>query len=691
MEGRGASMADRLQEGLSGGDALDVLAIGALRTLAIDAVEKANSGHPGMPLGAAPMAHVLWTRHLKFDPVVPEWPDRDRFVLSAGHGSMLLYGLLHLAGYGLGIEDLRDFRQWGSRTPGHPEHGLTPGVEATTGPLGAGISNSVGLAIAEAFLGATFNRPGHRLVDHFTYGIMGDGCLMEGVAAEAASVAGHLGLGKLIYLYDDNHVTIEGGTDLAFTEDVDKRFEAYGWQVMVVEDGNDLGAVDRAIAAARAETGKPSLIRVRTVIGYGSPNKAGTAECHGAPLGKEEARLTKEALGWPADTSFLVPQEARGPYAKAAAAGAKARAEWEESFAGYERAHPDLALRWREAMAGKLPEGWQKRLPAFTAGESVATRAASGRVLNALAGLVPTLLGGSADLAPSTNTYLAGLGDFQAGSRAGRNLRFGVREHAMGGILNGLAYHRGLFPFGGTFFVFSDYMRPAVRLAALSGLPVTYVFTHDSVALGEDGPTHQPIEHLASLRAMPGLTVIRPTDATETVVAWQVALERRDGPTALVLTRQALPVLDRSRLASADGLRRGGYSLLEPVEGRTEAVIIASGSEVHVALEAAASLTTQGVATRVVALPSWELFEAQDASYKESVLPKALRARVAIEAGATLGWERYVGEDGLVIGLDHFGASAPASVLYEQFGLTSANVVAGVLRLLSREVGKAGE
>jgi transketolase len=683
-------MGGRSQRDIPGGRDLDALAINTLRSLAIDAVEKANSGHPGMPLGAAPMAHVLWTRFLKFDPAAPAWPDRDRFVLSAGHGSMLLYGLLHLSGFGLGLEELRAFRQWESRTPGHPEYPLTPGVEATTGPLGAGLSNSVGMAIAEAFLAATFNRPGHELVDHYTYGIAGDGCLMEGVAAEAASLAGHLGLGKLIYLYDDNQVTIEGSTALAFTEDVAKRFEAYGWQVLVVTDGNDLEAIEQALVAARVESSMPSLIKVRTTIGYGSPNKAGSAECHGAPLGAEESRLTKEALGWPGDAAFLVPKEAHDKYRMAAAAGAETHARWEETLARYEQAHPELARQWGEAMAGKLPEGWKEAMPVFEAGGSVATRAASGRVLNALAEVVPTLIGGSADLAPSTNTYLAGRGEFQRGSWSGRNLRFGVREHAMGGILNGLAYHGGLFPYGGTFFVFSDYMRPAMRLAALSGLPVTYVFTHDSIGLGEDGPTHQPVEHLASLRAMPGLIVIRPSDAAETMVAWEVALERQDGPTALVLSRQGLPVLDRSGLGAASQLARGGYVLQEAPGGRVDAIVMGTGSEVHVALQAAALLSEQGLQVRVVALPCWELFDAQDAAYQEEVLPGTVRARVAIEAGATLGWERYVGDDGVAIGLDRFGASAPAGVLYEELGLTAENVVAGVQRMLRDRRGKVG-
>ncbi len=677
-------MADGSEEGLSRGGDLDRLAIGTIRALAIDGVEKANSGHPGMPLGAAPMAHVLWTRHLKFDPSAPKWPDRDRFVLSAGHGSMLLYALLNLAGFGLPLDELKAFRQWGSRTPGHPEFGLTPGVEATTGPLGAGLSNSVGMAMAERFLAATFNRPGFELVDHHTYGILGDGCLMEGVAAEAASLAGHLGLGKLIYLYDDNHISIEGSTELAFTEDVAARFEAYGWQVLTVADGNDLVAVDSALAEARAETAKPSLIKVRTTIGYGSPHKAGTAECHGAPLGAEEAKLTKEALGWPVEPPFLVPKEVLEFYQRATAKGKAAHTEWAKLFARYRVEYPDLAKQWDAAMAGELPEGWKDGLPVFSAGEKVATRSASGKVLGALAKAIPTLVGGSADLAPSNNTYLAGLGDFQAASPEGRNLRFGVREHAMGGILNGMAYHGGLFPFGATFFIFSDYMRPAVRLAALSHLPVTFVFTHDSVALGEDGPTHQPIEHLASLRAMPNLVVIRPCDAAATVVAWQAALERRDGPTALVLSRQALPVLDRSKLGVAEHLLKGGYVLRDAPGGAPRAIILASGSEVHIALEAAEVLEGQGIEVRVVDMASWELFDAQPPAYKESVLPKTVCARVAIEAGATLGWERYVGSEGRVIGLDHFGASAPADVLYKEFGLTAENVVANVLASMGR-------
>ncbi len=675
-------MADIFPEHLAVGRDLDSLAVNTIRTLAIDAVQKANSGHPGMPLGAAPMAHILWTRHLKFDPSDPAWPDRDRFVLSAGHGSMLLYALLHLSGYGLEIEELEAFRQWGSRTPGHPEYGLTPGVETTSGPLGAGFSNGVGMAIAEAFLAATFNRPGYSLVDHRTFGIVSDGDLMEGVAAEAASLAGHLGLGKLVYLYDDNHISIEGPTDLTFTEDVGLRFQAYGWQVLEVDDGNDLTAIDRAIVEACAEVSRPSLVKVRTIIGYGSPNKAGTAGCHGAPLGADEIRLTKETLDWPADVSFAVPEVVRRQYEAVADGGRLAQARWRDLLASYEREHPHLARQWALAVAGRLPDGWKDHLPRFAAGESLATRSASGKVLNGLAPVVPTLVGGSADLAPSNNTNLSGLGDFQADEHGGRNLHFGVREHAMGGVLNGMAVHGGLFVFGGTFFVFTDYMRPAVRLAALSHLPVIYVFTHDSIGLGEDGPTHQPIEHLASLRAMPGLVVIRPSDAAETVVAWQAALERRDGPTALVLTRQNLPVLDRTRMPPALDLLRGGYILVDTPSGDPDVILIATGSEVEIALEAAVGLGGQGVAARVVALPSWELFEAQEAEYREAVLPRRVTARVVLEAASPFGWERYAGNDGVIIGLDHFGASAPGGVLYHEFGITAENVVRNALELV---------
>ena len=677
-------MADVFPDDLAQGWDLDDLAVATLRTLSIDGVQRANSGHPGMPLGAAPMAHVLWSRHLRFDPKDVSWPDRDRFILSAGHGSMLLYSLLHLAGFGLTIEELENFRQWGSRTPGHPEYGHTPGVETTTGPLGAGFANGVGMAIAEAFLAATFNRPGFPLIDHRTFAIVGDGDLMEGIASEAASLAGHLGLGKLIYLYDNNHISIEGSTDLAFSEDVGLRFQAYEWQVIDVADGNDLRAIDEAIKAACNETAKPSLVMVRTVIGCGSPNKAGKADCHGSPLGIDEVKLTKEALGWPADLFFAVPERVRQQYAVVAGRGGAAREAWGKLLSEYEKEHPDLASQWDAALAGKLPDGWESLLPRFKAGEKVATRSASGKVLNAVAAAIPTLIGGSADLAPSNNTYLAGLGDFERDNPAGRNLRFGVREHGMAGILNGMAVHGGVFPYGGTFFVFADYMRPAIRLAALSKLPVTFVLTHDSIGLGEDGPTHQPVEHLASLRAIPGLLVIRPSDAAETCVAWQVALQQRHAPVALVLTRQNVPVLDRSVLAPAESLLRGGYVLQDAPSGHPDVILISTGSEVQLALEAAADLAGDDISARVVALPCWELFEAQDAAYRHTVLPPGVKARVAVEAASSFGWERYVGDEGITVGIDRFGASAPADVLYREFGITSDVVAESARRLVKR-------
>ncbi len=660
----------------------DHLAVNTIRVLAIEGVEKARSGHPGMPLGAAPMAHVIWSRHLHFDPDHPEWPDRDRFVLSAGHGSMLLYALLHLSGFDLPMEELKAFRQWGSRTPGHPENGLTPGVEVTTGPLGQGFANGVGMAIAESFLAATFTRPGHHVMDHRVYAIVSDGDLMEGVASEAASLAGHLGLGRLIYLYDDNHISIEGSTDLAFTEDVAARFTSYGWQVLEVEDGNDLAEIDRAVIEAKADMEHPSLIMVRTHIGFGSPNKQDSAEAHGAPLGSEELALTKENLGWTASEEFFVPSAVRDLYARAAGRGVAARAAWLERMQAFSDEHPDVAAALRSALSGGPPEGWAARLPEFPAdGKAMATRAASGKVLNAIASSVPTLMGGSADLAPSNNTFLEACGEqacgtFQRGERWGRNLHFGVREHAMGAILNGMALHGGVFPYGGTFLIFSDYMRPAIRLAALSKARVTYVFTHDSVGLGEDGPTHQPVEHLAALRVIPGLVVIRPADANETAFAWKVALERREGPVALILSRQNLPVLDRSTLGAAGGLERGGYVLAEASAGPggIDVVILATGSEISVGLDAREILEAEGLATRVVSLPSWELFDAQDLGYRETVLPPAVTVRVAVEAAATFGWWKYVGDGGGVVGIDRFGASAPGPVLMEEFGISAARV-----------------
>jgi transketolase len=660
---------------------LDQLCINTIRTLAIDGVQKANSGHPGMPMGTADIAYVLWTRFLEHNPANPAWPNRDRFVLSAGHGSMLLYSLLHLTGYDLPLGELENFRQWDSRTPGHPEYGLTPGVETTTGPLGQGFTNGVGLAIAERFLAATFNRPGFPIFDHFTYAIVSDGDLMEGVSHEAASLAGHLGLGKLVYLYDDNDISIEGSTDITFTEDVPARFRAYGWHVQEV-DGYDLGGVEAAIRAAHEETERPSLIVCHTHIGYGSPNKQDTASVHGSPLGAEEVRLTKEALGWPANTHFLIPEKALAVFRQAVERGQQAEAQWRETFERYRVAYPEDAALLEKLWAGELPAGWTDALPKFTLNDSpLATRKASGAVLNALAPALPTLIGGSADLAPSNSTLLNGFPDFQRETPAGRNFRFGVREHAMGGILSGMALHGGVIPYGGTFLVFSDYMRPAVRLAAMMHIPVIYVWTHDSVWVGEDGPTHQPVEHLAALRAIPNLVVIRPADANETAAAWRLALERRDGPTALVLTRQKVPISFETMHNPYQKVSRGAYILAES-SGVSNALIIASGSEVHLALEGRELLARQGVGVRIVSMPSQELFDAQPVSYQESVLPPPVTARLAIETGVTRGWEKYVGPEGDVLGLDRFGASAPYKVLMEKFGFTAEAVAERVLRLL---------
>jgi transketolase len=659
------------------------LCINTIRTLAMDGVQKAHSGHPGMPMGMADVAYILWTRFLKHNPKDPKWPDRDRFVLSAGHGSMLLYSLLYLTGYDLTLEDLMAFRQWGSRTPGHPEYGLTPGVETTTGPLGQGFANGVGMAIAERFLAATFNRPGFPIFDHYTYAIVSDGDLMEGISHEAASLAGHLGLGKLIYLYDDNDISIEGSTDITFTEDVAARFRAYGWHVQRV-NGYDLKAITAAIRAARRETARPSLIICRTHIAYGSPNKQDDASAHGEPLGEEEVRRTKEALGWPPDAQFWVPPEALPVFRRAVEEGAAAQACWQALFAEYTRQYPRETALLERLWAGELPDGWEETLPSFSPADGpMATRKASGIVLNALAAALPTLIGGSADLAPSNLTLLKGYDDFQKETPAGRNLRFGVREHAMGGILNGMALHGGLIPYGGTFLVFSDYMRPAVRLAAMMHLPVVYVWTHDSLWIGEDGPTHQPVEHLAALRAIPNLTLIRPCDAGETAEAWRAALRRRDGPTALVLTRQNLPILDRSQVAGAQNLARGAYVLRDAPEGNPDLVLIASGSEVHLALAAQEGLAEQGIRARVVSMPSWELFDAQPPEYRAAVLPPTV-PKLAIEAAVPLGWERYVGPDGAVIGIHRFGASAPYQVLMEKFGFTPQAVIAQALEKWGR-------
>ena len=661
---------------------LDELCVNTIRMLSVDSVRKANSGHPGMPMGAAAMAYVLWTRFLRHNPGNPKWPDRDRFVLSAGHGSMLLYSLLHLTGYDLPMDEIKNFRQWQSKTPGHPEYPHTPGVEITTGPLGQGFAASVGMAIAERFLAARFNRDEHEIVNHYTYGIAGDGDLMEGVTHEAASLAGHLKLGKLIFLYDDNHISIEGATDIAFTENRVARFEAYGWHVQEVPDGNDLEAIEKAIAEAQAETERPSFIAVRTHIGYGSPNKQDTASAHGEPLSPEEIILTKKNLGWPEEPTFLVPDEALDHFRKAVDKGRELEDQWQARAKAYEKAFPGLAEDLDTWMQGTLPANWDSEIPSFPADpKGKATRAISGTVLNAIAQQIPNLLGGSADLAPSNKTLINGENDFQADDLLGRNLRFGVREHGMGSILNGMALHGGVIPYGGTFLVFSDYMRPAIRLAALMGLKVIYVFTHDSIGVGEDGPTHQPIEHLAALRAIPNLLVLRPCDANETAEAWKTAMQST-GPSALILTRQGLPILDRTEYAAASGLAHGAYILKDAENGKPDIILMASGSEVPLVLEAGQKLAESGKAVRVVSMPSWELFEAQSDEYRSRILPSEITARIAVEAGISQGWTRYVGTEGDVVGVDHFGASAPAKVLFEKFGLTAGRVVERALALL---------
>jgi transketolase len=639
----------------------------------MDGVQKANSGHPGMPMGMADAAYVLWADFLKHNPSNPAWPDRDRFVLSAGHGSMLLYSLLHLTGYDLPMEQLKQFRQWDSITPGHPEYGDTPGVETTTGPLGQGFANGVGMALAERMLAAEFNRPGYPIVDHHTYAIVSDGDLMEGISHEAASLAGHLGLGRLIYLYDDNHITIEGDTHLAYSDDAGKRFKAYGWHVQAV-DGHDRAAVADAIRQAQAETARPSLIICRTHIAYGSPNKQDTAESHGAPLGPEEVRRTKEAMGYPADDPFFVPDEALAHFRRALDKGAAIQAEWEALFGRYEEAYPELAAEWKRRMAGELPKDWEGAVPHFAPEDGpIATRAAGGKVMAAIAPALPELVGGSADLHPSTKTYLSAYSAVQKGEYGARNLHFGVREHGMGGILNGMALHGGFRPYGSTFLVFLDYMRPSVRLATIMKLPVIYVYTHDSVFVGEDGPTHQPVEQAASLRIIPGMTVIRPADANETAAAWRSIIEYRGGPVALLLSRQKLPILHG---VDSEGVSRGAYVIADAPD--PDVILIASGSEVAPALGARELLAEQGVAARVVSMPSWELFESQSQAYRDSILSPGLKARVAIEAGVATGWERYVGTEGEIIALDRFGASAPYGVLAEKFGFTAEAIAARV-------------
>ncbi|MFZ0892385.1 MAG: transketolase [Thermoplasmata archaeon] len=663
---------------------LDLTRINTLRFLAVDSVEKAKSGHPGLPLGAAPMAYVLWDRFLRHNPADPKWPNRDRFVLSAGHGSALLYALLHLTGYDLPIEELKQFRQWGSRTPGHPEYGRTAGVEATTGPLGQGFAMGVGMAIAERHLAATWNREGIPIVDHYTYGIVSDGDLMEGIASEAASLAGTLGLGKLIYLYDDNHVTLEGPTVWAFTEDVPKRFEAYGWQVLRVPDGNDLNAIDSAIRQAREDITRPSLICVRTHLGYGSPVQD-TREAHGEPLGSANLKATKEKLGWPLEPTFLVPEEVRTHFRAALSRGSQWQKEWEAVRDRLRSEQPAQAHQIEAQIAGMLPTNWDSQLPTFKPSDGpMATRDASQKVLDALAPKLLALLGGAADLSPSTKTLLPGAPDYSHSDALGRNFHFGVREHAMVGCLNGMALHGGLIPYGGTFLVFSDYARGAIRLAALQQTHIVLVFTHDSIGMGEDGPTHQPIEHLASLRAIPGLAVFRPADANESVAAWKVAVER-NGPSALVFTRQKIPIMDPNRYRIAEGTPRGGYVLSEAPSGQPDLILIATGSEVALVLEVQSRLVEKGIQTRVVSLPCWKLFDEQSTDYQESVLPRNV-PKVSVEAGSTLGWSRYVGSTGASIGIDHFGASAPGPILLREFGFTADHVIEVVERSLGQRI-----
>ncbi len=661
---------------------LTALAINTIRALAMDAVQKANSGHPGLPMGAAPLAYALWMRHLQFNPQNPGWHNRDRFVLSAGHGSMLLYALLHLTGYDLSLDDIKNFRQWGSPTPGHPEHGDTPGVETTTGPLGQGAATAVGMALAEAYLARYFNRDDHEIVDHHTYVLVSDGDLMEGVCLEAAALAGHWGLGKLIFLYDDNQVTLDGAAEMIFTEDVALRFGAMGWHVSRVADGRDVDAIDGAIAAAKAVTDQPSLIAVRTIIGYGSPNKQGTSAAHGSPLGDDEVALAKQTLGWGASEAFHLPGEALEHFRGAIKAGQNAEKAWQARFDAWQTAFPDLAAEWELAQAGQFAEGWAEALPSWDAESEIATRSAGGEALNSLARFAPTMIGGDADLAGSTRTLIAGAGHTGRGRATERNLRFGVREHAMGAIVNGLALHGGIIkPYSATFFTFSDYMRPAMRLGALMDLPAVYVFTHDSIGLGEDGPTHQPVEHLMSLRVMPNLHVFRPADATETAGAW-AAIATLDHPAAIALSRQNLPVLAGNDAGIHEGVARGAYVLSEHESGDIDAIIMATGSEVSIALDAAGLLEDADIRVRVVSMPCWELFEAQDAEYKESVLPQAVTRRVSVEAGATLGWSKYLGGGGIAIGVDRFGASAPYKTIYEAFGLTPGHVAEAVNSLL---------
>jgi transketolase len=670
---------------------LETKAINTIRFLAADAVQKANSGHPGLPMGAAAMAYTLWTRHLRFNPRDPHWPDRDRFILSGGHGSALLYALLYLTGYNLSLDELMNFRQWGSLTPGHPEYGLTPGVEVTTGPLGQGFANGVGMAIAETHLAAEFNRPGLELINHYIYGIVTDGDLMEGVSSEAASLAGHLCLGKIIYLYDDNHISIDGSTDLAFTEDRLARFTAYGWHVQQVADGNDTAAIDRAIKKAKKDP-RPSIIACRTHIGYGLPTRQDTAKAHGEPPGQEELDSAKKNLGWPVEPKFYVPDDVLAFFRKAIKRGQTAESKWKLQLSAAMQAHPQIYQELERRLSGLLPPDWASSLPTFPADEKgMATRVASGRVINALTPHLPELMGGSADLTPSNDTWIKDSIDFQKLTPDGRNFHFGVREHGMGAIINGMSTHGGVIVYGGTFLVFSDYMRPAIRLSALSGYPSIWVYTHDSIGLGEDGPTHQPVEHLAALRAIPNLVVIRPADANEVTQAWKVAISRRHAPTALILTRQALPVLDRAIYAPADGLLKGAYVLADLGEKSPELILMASGSEVNLIISAGSRLAGEGVNVRLVSFPSWELFASQNEEYRNQVLPPDVTHRLSVEAGVSQGWERWVGSWGECISVERFGASAPYKILFEHYGLTVDNVIKRAYHMLQKEIAPLSE
>ena len=664
---------------------IDQLAINTIRTLSIDAIEKANSGHPGLPMGAAPMAYVLWTKHMNHNPANPSWFNRDRFVLSAGHGSMLLYSMLHLSGYDLPMEELKNFRQWESKTPGHPEYGHTAGVEATTGPLGQGIGMAVGMAMAEKHLAATYNKPGFDIVDHHTFALCGDGDLMEGVAGEAISLAGHLELDKLIVLYDSNDISLDGELDMSFTEKIQNRFESYGWNYILVNDGNNTDDLSTAIEQAKKNTGGPTLVEVKTVIGYGSPNKSGKSDVHGAPLGEDEMKLTKEAYKWTFEEDFYVPEEVYDTFKKSIKDhGVDAESEWNKLFGAYENEHGELAAQLKNALDGSDTASVKAQLPVYEAGQSIATRSASGESINAIAKALPSFFGGSADLAGSNKTAMKDAGDFLPGSYDGRNIWFGVREFAMGTALNGMTLHGGLRVFGGTFFVFSDYVRPAIRLSALMGIPVTYVFTHDSIAVGEDGPTHEPVEQLASLRAMPGLSIIRPADANETSAAWNLAVTSTNKPTVLVLSRQNLPVLEHSAKLSAEGVEKGAYTVSPAKGNQPQAILLATGSEVSLAVDAQTKLDEQGIDVSVVSMPSWDRFEEQDAAYKEQVLPKSVTARLSLEMGSSMGWHKYVGNDGEVLAIDTFGASAPGETVMNEYGFTVDNVVSKVTAMLSK-------